>query len=958
MRPMKTEGRARQTWHVLIAASVLGAAASLSSPASAQVKLPLQEQLDAQKTAHADVIQRRKEVATSYSQRLSTDPQQTVIYGTDSRRDVYQLTESDLISYQQAAAVVVNASELTDNGNGTYTLGVVPWLTQGGTTVCPTEPFRGQSLIGFCSGFLVGSDLIVSAGHCIAAGDVGTVAYVFGFDQQSAAVGPNTIVSADNVYFITTILADVVNSGTGQDHSLVRVDRPVVGRTPLPVRRSGTVAAGTPLVMIGHPTTLPKKIDDGGVVQNSATVGFFTSNVDAYGGNSGSMVINRLTGQIEGILVRGNADYETVGGCVRSRVCPDTGCSGTFEEISKIEAIASLIPDLGLSVSPGAGPLSVGVVGGPFTNLTVAYTLGNPTTASVDYSVAVVTGASLLTINGGSGPISGTLPPGGSAIVVADLTPAVNALVAGFYNSTIEFTDVTNARTFQRTQSIEVGTTGFTMTPASGFSTGGPVGGPFPGNITYVLTSNRPTPVTVNITPSQPWVSINGVEGPTSVVISGNGATDNVMVGIGPSGLSLTSGLRTATVAFDNLTGTGSTSRNIALDVGRFAFSSTDTPIVILDGSSTTPSVRTSIINIPVSTCVTDLDVDMDISHTFKGDLIVELRSPAGTTVRLHNRTGGSTDNIVGTYDQSATLVPDGPGSLSDFNGETPLGNWILTVSDNDAIDSGMLNGWAIKLQVGTCPPARVTVFSVDMNSSPGWTTSGLWQFGRPTGAGGDPSAGFTGLNVYGWNLAGAYANNIAATNYLTTTPFDLSGVQSPRLEFRRWLGVERSLFDRVNLQYSINNTTWTTLYANPDATIIDTSWQVARFDLPLAANQTAVRVRWGLGPTDSSVIHSGWNIDDVAITGFRSCAVDFNADGFLNQEDLGGFLTAFLDESVPAGPSGTSSAPCPGEPAPHDTLGYAADYNRDCSFNQEDLSGFLTEYFTETENPASCIAG
>ena len=87
-------------------------------------------------------------------------------------------------------------------------------------------------------------------------------------------------------------------------------------------------------------------------------------------------------------------------------------------------------------------------------------------------------------------------------------------------------------------------------------------------------------------------------------------------------------------------------------------------------------------------------------------------------------------------------------------------------------------------------------------------------------------------------------------------------------------------------------------------------------------------------------------------------CMVDFNADGFLNQEDLAGYISAFLDESVAPGPSGTSVAPCPGEPVPYDTLGYATDFNRDCSFNQEDLAGFITEYLTQTENPVGCVPG
>ena len=53
---------------------------------------------------------------------------------------------------------------------------------------------------------------------------------------------------------------------------------------------------------------------------------------------------------------------------------------------------------------------------------------------------------------------------------------------------------------------------------------------------------------------------------------------------------------------------------------------------------------------------VTDGDIlagitcSVNVTHTWKGDLVLELTSPLGTTVRLHNRTGGSTDNIVAHY--------------------------------------------------------------------------------------------------------------------------------------------------------------------------------------------------------------------------------------------------------------------------------------------------------------------
>ncbi len=93
---------------------------------------------------------------------------------------------------------------------------------------------------------------------------------------------------------------------------------------------------------------------------------------------------------------------------------------------------------------------------------------------------------------------------------------------------------------------------------------------------------------------------------------------------------------------------------------------------------------------------ITGVTVGVDITHTYRGDLIVELRRGA-TTVRLHNRTGGALDNLVGTY--PTTLVVDGPGALADLNGQTSSGTWTLFVSDNDSFDTGTLNSWCLDLQ-------------------------------------------------------------------------------------------------------------------------------------------------------------------------------------------------------------------------------------------------------------------
>jgi subtilisin-like proprotein convertase family protein len=101
----------------------------------------------------------------------------------------------------------------------------------------------------------------------------------------------------------------------------------------------------------------------------------------------------------------------------------------------------------------------------------------------------------------------------------------------------------------------------------------------------------------------------------------------------------------------------------------------------------------TSTATVGPSFAITALECSVDITHTWKGDLIVELRHGA-TNVRLHNRTGGSTDNIIGTY--PTTITP--AASLSAFTGQLSDGAWSLFVSDNASSDVGTLNQWCVVL--------------------------------------------------------------------------------------------------------------------------------------------------------------------------------------------------------------------------------------------------------------------
>ncbi len=94
---------------------------------------------------------------------------------------------------------------------------------------------------------------------------------------------------------------------------------------------------------------------------------------------------------------------------------------------------------------------------------------------------------------------------------------------------------------------------------------------------------------------------------------------------------------------------------------------------------------------------ISAVEVYVNITHTYIGDLMVQLTSPDNATVVLHNRSGGSADNIVGWY--PTQLTPS--QSLDAFIGGNPDGLWRLKVSDLAGGDSGVLNQWCLRIYYG-----------------------------------------------------------------------------------------------------------------------------------------------------------------------------------------------------------------------------------------------------------------
>jgi subtilisin-like proprotein convertase family protein len=131
--------------------------------------------------------------------------------------------------------------------------------------------------------------------------------------------------------------------------------------------------------------------------------------------------------------------------------------------------------------------------------------------------------------------------------------------------------------------------------------------------------------------------------------------------------------------------------------------SSLPNPIVSLFTTSSTINVTN---DIPIA----DVNVTVNISHPFMGDVVVELVSPSGTKVVLVSNKCDGGRNMAATFDDSGaatftcaaispaisgTIKPTQP--LSAFNGEGSRGAWKLNVTDIAPTDDGVLTSWSIE---------------------------------------------------------------------------------------------------------------------------------------------------------------------------------------------------------------------------------------------------------------------
>ncbi len=285
------------------------------------------------------------------------------IFGTDDRRDVKP--GSHHFNRARSVAVGVINSLWTDKHPAYSEL----WADPISDFLCKDEPFSKQRSVSYaCTGFLVGPDLLVTAGHCsVNGGEVRNSsenyceAYTWMFDFY-AHTNTNRVLKR-NIYKCKEIIyATQIGEGIGsQDFALIRLDRKVVDRRPLKLAENSP-SLFDKVHMMGHPMGLPMKYADNSEVFSIDNKRSFLTNLDAFSGNSGSPVFNE-NDEVIGVLVAGNPAVSTYTDeekkCERFNRCDENGenCKAiainednqgfpqTFSEVQDIQFYKNLIND-------------------------------------------------------------------------------------------------------------------------------------------------------------------------------------------------------------------------------------------------------------------------------------------------------------------------------------------------------------------------------------------------------------------------------------------------------------------------------------------------------------------------------------------------------------------------------------------------------------------------------------
>lgn len=298
------------------------------------------------------------------------------VFGEDDRYELHDFPEDSMHrKLARSTAMLTLQDQIEVRYDGSVRLSPLVSTLGVKRNLCAGERFEEQPVPGFCSGFLIAPDLLMTAGHCL--GQAGEslesvrnfcqedvwVLFDYGYAQQPTdPVKEIEILPYENSYKCEDVVAMRREHACGHDFAILRLDRPVEGRAPLALRGAGELEVGTELFSIGHPSGLPKKIAINSAVQPSYSpladfqpdkpILGIPYNSDEFVGNSGGAVFHAETGVVVGLSSCGSAGNDFItnpddDSCSIVGVC---GVNTTCEQFGIAYDMPTLVEQLDVDV--------------------------------------------------------------------------------------------------------------------------------------------------------------------------------------------------------------------------------------------------------------------------------------------------------------------------------------------------------------------------------------------------------------------------------------------------------------------------------------------------------------------------------------------------------------------------------------------------------------------------------
>lgn len=229
------------------------------------------------------------------------------VYGEDSRKDFYELKNSQIEDLSNAMLYRIDKHELRGWTFRRYWKIITASLAS--KDICQDEKFSKQDTIRLgCSAVLIARDKVLTGGSCISNFTCKNDLYYWtlGYYKKDKDQRFNQL-PRKNFYKCKKLLRRVYYPDRGISYAIFSLNKSVVNAKPVVISKNN-LGTNEELIVMGHPEGLPLKISDGAKVldQNEK---LFISNSDIRGETVGAMAFSAKTKELVGMMIYGTANY-------------------------------------------------------------------------------------------------------------------------------------------------------------------------------------------------------------------------------------------------------------------------------------------------------------------------------------------------------------------------------------------------------------------------------------------------------------------------------------------------------------------------------------------------------------------------------------------------------------------------------------------------------------------------